>query len=69
MGKALGQIAVASFDDQPFATPSLTIICQPMGELSKLLLELLVNNMNQEELAVSKDVYPHVKYWEIVNLC
>jgi len=51
IGKEPGQIAVASFDDLPFAAfvdPSLTTVHQPMSMLSKLALELLVSILKQE---------------------
>jgi LacI family transcriptional regulator len=51
IGKMPGQIAVASFDDLPFAAfvdPSLTTIHQPIALLSKLALELLVSILKQE---------------------
>ena len=51
IGKQPGQIAVASFDDLPFAAyvdPALTTIHQPMNVLSKLILELLVSILKQE---------------------
>jgi DNA-binding LacI/PurR family transcriptional regulator len=51
IGKETGQIAVASFDDLPFAAfvePALTTIRQPMAMLSKLVLELLVHILKQE---------------------
>lgn len=51
IGKESGQIAVASFDDLPFAAfvdPALTTIRQPMNILSKLALELLVSILKQE---------------------
>jgi len=51
VGKEAGQIAVASFDDLPFAAfvdPSLTTIRQPMNIVSKLALELLVSILKQE---------------------
>lgn len=51
IGKEAGQLAVASFDDLPFAAfvnPALTTIRQPMAVLSKLVLELLVQILKQE---------------------
>jgi LacI family transcriptional regulator len=51
IGKETGQIAVASFDDLPFAAfvePALTTVRQPMAMLSKLVLELLVQILKQE---------------------
>jgi DNA-binding LacI/PurR family transcriptional regulator len=55
IGKEPGQIAVASFDDLPFAAfvdPALTTICQPMNMLSKLTLELLVSILKQEVMSL-----------------
>ncbi|QBD76737.1 LacI family transcriptional regulator [Ktedonosporobacter rubrisoli] len=62
VGKGAGQIALASFDDLPFAAyiqPSLTTIHPPLEELSKLLLELLVSILKQEELNIQEAIYPH----------
>lgn len=64
VGKEPGQIAVASFDDLSFAAyldPPLTTARSPIEELSKLILELLVSIIKQEELEVSQAIYPHLK--------
>jgi DNA-binding LacI/PurR family transcriptional regulator len=56
VGKEPGQIAVASFDDLPFAAyvePALTTIRQPMNILSKLSLELLVSILKQEVISLT----------------
>ncbi|MBO0778095.1 MAG: LacI family DNA-binding transcriptional regulator [Ktedonobacteraceae bacterium] len=63
VGKESGQVAVASFDDLPFAAyvePALTTARQPMVEVSQLVLELLVSILKREELDVSKTAYPHL---------
>jgi DNA-binding LacI/PurR family transcriptional regulator len=55
IGKEAGQVAVASFDDLPFAAlidPTLTTIHQPTTLLSKIALELLVSILRQEQLAL-----------------
>jgi DNA-binding LacI/PurR family transcriptional regulator len=56
IGKAEGQIAVASFDDLPFAPlidPTLTTVHQPTTLLSKIALELLVSILKQEQFLLS----------------
>ncbi|HLZ55887.1 MAG TPA: LacI family DNA-binding transcriptional regulator [Ktedonosporobacter sp.] len=63
IGKGPGQIAVASFDDLPFAAyvePALTTMRQPMEDLSKLMLALLVSILKHEKLTISKTLYPHL---------
>lgn len=58
VGKETGQIAVASFDNLPFAAfidPPLTTIRQPMNLLSKLVLELLVNILRQEVMSLPEN--------------
>lgn len=58
VGKEAGQLAVASFDDLPFAAfvePALTTIRQPMDMLSKLALELLVQILKQEAPSLKTD--------------
>lgn len=53
IGKGPGRIAVASFDDLPFAAfvdPPLTTVRQPIALLSKLALELLVSILNKQEV-------------------
>jgi LacI family transcriptional regulator len=55
IGKEAEQVAVASFDDLPFAAlidPTLTTIHQPTTLLSKIALELLVSILRQEQLAL-----------------
>jgi LacI family transcriptional regulator len=63
-GKGADQIAVASFDDLSFAAyidPPLTTVRQPLEEVSKLLLALLVSIIKQEELDISQAAYPHLR--------
>jgi LacI family transcriptional regulator len=63
VGKRPGQIAVASFDDMPFAAyldPALTTTRQPIEELSKLIVELLVSILKQEALNATRQIYPHL---------
>ncbi|HEY4385764.1 MAG TPA: substrate-binding domain-containing protein, partial [Ktedonobacteraceae bacterium] len=57
IGKESGQIAVASFDDLPFAAfvdPPLTTVRQPIAMLSKLALELLVSILKQEVISLPR---------------
>lgn len=57
IGKEAGQIALACFDDLPFATfvePSLTTLRQPMKIVSKLILEMLVSLLKQEVMPLSR---------------
>jgi LacI family repressor for deo operon, udp, cdd, tsx, nupC, and nupG len=57
IGKAVGQIAVASFDDLPFAAfvdPALTTLSQPMHTISRLALDMLTSILKQEPVSLSQ---------------
>ena len=65
VGAKPGQIAVAGFDDLSFSSlfhPTLTTAKQPLEEISRLLLDLLVCKLNDRPQETLKDKFPRM-HW------